>query len=198
MTEVINPPFKITRELSKYYLADARDFIERFDILWDEPLRSKTGRVKRFVDLLMAVECILKSHIFFYRINDNPEECYKQVRGMGHNISRLADTANSLNPCDSYLRISEALKEFSVFLRYSADMSETFFPIILDDDSNESLYWITIGNIKWVLSIREQCQDLIDSVSELLSDEYCGIDLQEIIDHGKEMKEFVEECMKKY
>ena len=79
---------KIKERIAENYLSDARDFISRFDYLWERE-QHKTGRIKSFTDLLMAFECILKCHAVLSHTSNNPEKVYRSVRRCGHDISRL-------------------------------------------------------------------------------------------------------------
>lgn len=47
----------------------------------------KMGRVKSFVDLLMACECSLKSHALLSMPDKTPVEAYRAVRACGHNMN---------------------------------------------------------------------------------------------------------------
>jgi hypothetical protein len=64
-------PLSVLHTVADHYKSDARDFLDRFDILWEAQLH-KTGRIKSFVDLLLSCECILKCHIVLGRTSDDP------------------------------------------------------------------------------------------------------------------------------
>ena len=196
MTEVNDSHFTIQYQLAQHYFTDARDFCNRFDILWEAELH-KTGRVKSFVDLLMGCECILKSHIFLSRIEDDPTKCYSQIRSIGHNISALANEADKIKESDSYKEISAQLEPFSVFLRYSFDMWETFFPSSMDASETTPAYSSSIGNNEWVLNIRSICETLITQVSKDFNVLYTDEDITKIMDSEIEMASFVSANIKK-
>lgn len=62
MAELEEKSVSVHHSIAEYYWLDARDFLSRFDALWDVETH-KTGRIKTFVDLLMGCECALKSHL---------------------------------------------------------------------------------------------------------------------------------------
>ena len=107
----------LRNDLAYYFYADASDFLERFDVFYEN--YSQTKRFKCFVDLLMGFECILKSHIFLKHKSNNMEEVYKIVKKAGHDLNKLAELANYENNGEMYNKVKNDLGEYSVFIRYS-------------------------------------------------------------------------------
>lgn len=156
----------IHRAIAEYYWHDARDFLARFNALWETETH-KTGRIKTFVDLLMACECALKSHAMLGREEKEcPVETYKKVRRAGHKIDELADLA-SLNPDrHRYNFVKKELKKFSVFIRYTLEAYDMFFPAMLDNWEKAKVnHSKTIANYPWVVSIRDSAQALVDELN---------------------------------
>lgn len=146
--------------MASYYWIDARDFLSRFNILWENETH-KTGRIKTFVDLLMACECALKSHILIQAKEDNAEDTYRKIRRSGHDIGKLVDLA-VLNENQSMI-IKQQLRNFSVELRYALDAHDTFFLVELDNEGL-LLHSQTIGNNQWVMSIHQCIQKLVNEL----------------------------------
>ncbi|MDI3514192.1 MAG: hypothetical protein PWP40_1421 [Rhodocyclaceae bacterium] len=72
-------PMSIAHTLAEHFHRDSVDFAQRFDLLWEAgPLMHKLGRIKSFIDLLMACECALKAHGFLGRLNEDPREIYRK------------------------------------------------------------------------------------------------------------------------
>lgn len=187
-------PLSVLNTVARHYQRDAQDFLERFNILWEAQLH-KTGRIKSFVDLLLACECTLKGHFVLSRISDEPITVYKEVRHYGHDIGALAAAASYLQDRSCYAAIEERLGPFSVFIRYSLDAYETFFPSALDRDDAPINYSKTIGNNPWVL----ECRDLVTSLLAATHAEFQGFvtdDLSVLLQHERDMQAFAKECMK--
>lgn len=182
-------PLSIQSSVANYFSIDSRDFAKRFDILWENQLH-KTGRIKSFVDLVMGCECALKCHVFLGRLNQDPDETYGLVRSAGHNVKKLSTMAAFLQDRELYDRVGSKLAPFSVFIRYSLDAYSTFFPTLVNWPNAPINHAATIGNNTWVLSVREDLRQLIDSSSP----EFNGVvnsDIDAILQHEQEMEEFM-------
>ncbi len=180
----------ILHSIAEHYLRDGQDFSSRFDLLWEEELH-KTGRIKSFVDLLMACECTLKAHVALGRLNDDPKEVYRSIRKAGHQIAPLAAAAHFLEDRTSYEGLSSRLQDFSVFVRYSLDAYETFFPFFVERTEAKIDYSRTIGNNTWVLETRELLKPLQAAANDFLSG-FVTNDIAAIIEHERQMKAFME------
>lgn len=182
--------------LAEHFHRDAVDFGVRFDLLWEAgPLMHKMGRTKTFTDLLMGCECALKAHAFLSHLDGNPVEIYSNVRKVGHRIGALADYATLLKDRAEYNLLKAELAPFPVFLRYSVDANETFFPSFVDRAEADLNYSKTIGNNAWVLKIRESLENL-NASSENSFGGFITDTIEEILAHEKNMKEFAEACLK--
>lgn len=186
-------PLSVLHTVADHYERDARDFLERFNLLWEAQLH-KTGRIKSFVDLLLACECILKCHVVLQHVSGDPKTVYKKVRSFRHDIAALAREAKYLEDRSCYQQIEERLGPFSVFIRYSLDAYETFFPSALERSEAPINYSATIGNNPWVLSCRDAVSLALDGLrreGEMVTD-----DIEALIQHELDMKKFAEECMR--
>lgn len=176
----------LRNELACHFYTDAADFLERFDLLYEE--YSKTKRFKCFVDLLMGFECILKSHIFLSHKSSNMEEVYGCVRKAGHNLNKLADLA-SFSSKEVYQEIKDELSEYSVFIRYSLDAYEKFLPSSFGCGQGKFNYSQTMTNHTWMMKIR----DLLNSLVSSTSDEFTGFvdfDFNKLFEEEDEMSRF--------
>lgn len=155
----------------------------------------KMGRVKSFVDLLMACECSLKSHALLSLPDKTPVEAYRAVRACGHNISKLVPLANYLQDRTPYDYLASQLVELPVHIRYSLEAYEAFFPALVDREQADKNYSATIGCNPWVLEIRKVLGVLMEGISKEFSGEV-SMDLVELIDSEKAFAEFAAECLK--
>lgn len=187
-------PLSVLYSIAEHYHRDAVDFAARFDVLWENQTH-KTGRIKTFVDLLMACECALKSHSVLGRLNDDPKQVYVDIRKASHSIGKLADLASFLSDRSNYDFLKERLQPFSVFIRYSLDAYETFFPALMEWDNAEINYSGTIGNTLWILAVR----NCLESLNESLNYKFSGFvtsDIGAIFEHDRQMKGFMESIKK--
>lgn len=180
----------ILSSIAEHYTRDACDFAARFDILWEHQLH-KTARIKSFLDLQMACECALKAHVALGRLNDDPKEVYTLIRRSGHQIAALANLANLNVDRGTYDELAARLQDFSVFLRYSLDAYGTFFPYYIERHEARLHYGKTIGNNAWVLQVRSLLNTLLESALNATAG-YATDDIEAIIDHELQMKEFMD------
>jgi len=186
----------VLHTIADHYKRDASDFLERFNILWEAQLH-KTGRIKSFVELLLACECILKCHVVLQKIEGDPGTVYKKVRHIGHNIGALAREAKYLKDRASYAEIESRLGPFSVLVRYSLDAYETFFPSALERSDAPINHSETIGNNSWVLASRDLVALVIDSTTKATDEiDFVTDDLEILLQHELEMKKFAEEFIR--
>lgn len=184
-------PLSVLHTIGEHYLHDAYDFAKRFDLLKTEDL-TKTGRIKRFVDLYMAIECALKCHVVLGRTGEDAKEVYNKVRGCGHNIERLSKLANFAPDRKLYKDISDEINRFSVFVRYSLEAHQVFFSFHSDGKSEErwNEYSRTVSNFNWLNKVRAQLDALIESAAP----EFTGIvsfDLAKIFDVESQVRQIV-------
>lgn len=137
----------VSQSIADYYVSDARHFLLRYSLLPIEEF-NKAGRVKNFMDVVMAAECVLKAHIFHGAGNADPVAVYRRVRAMSHDVSRLADAANFLPDRGGYDAVKARLGDLSIGLRYSLDMWETYFPSFGGIESTRE-YDRTLANTGW-------------------------------------------------
>jgi len=176
----------LRNDLASHFYTDASDFLERFDILYEE--YSKTKRFKCFVDLLMGFECILKSHIFLSHKSSNMVEVYKEARGAGHDLNKLANIARFLND-ESYQEIKDELGEYSVFIRYSLDAYENFLPSCIKFKRGKYNYSTTMTNHSWMMKMRNLLEALIQSTSSEFNG-FVEFDFENLFDDSEKMRSF--------
>lgn len=181
--------------LAEHYYLDALDFTNRFDFFWERELH-KSSRIKSFVDLLMASECVLKAHCVLGLLNQPAEEVYAQIRRYGHKISTLADNAYFLQDRNQYELIHSYLGSFSVDIRYSLDFYDIFFPLQINNRAPTLNYSATVGNNSWVLKVRECLNLLLDPIRNKFTG-FVPDEIEAIFAHEVRMKQLVASAQKK-
>ncbi|ASM79090.1 hypothetical protein VITFI_CDS3313 (plasmid) [Vitreoscilla filiformis] len=77
--------------------------------------------------------------------------------------------ANFVEDGSIYQQLEDKLAPFSVFIRYSLDACSIFFT---SEFSSWAKYSATIGNNSWVLSVRDDLQQLMDAAGPEFSGEF--------------------------
>ncbi len=181
----------VRHSLAWHYHNDAREFLRRYGLLRPEDF-TKSGRVKNFVDVLLAAECALKAHIFLGKSQAEPLTLYREVRGLRHGIRSLADRADYSDDREPYNALSARFDQLSVNLRYSLDMWETFFPG-LGGEGQVARYDNTVANTQWREAAVAEVQHLVEMLrAELTREVDCGI--EDEFRQMLEMAEFVREA----
>lgn len=163
-------PSSLHHSIGEAFWHDARDFLGRFDALWEhDSLMHKSGRTKSFVDLMMGCECALKAHVFISNTSEDCSTIYRRIRDAGHHVSKLMPLASFMQDRTHYDRLEEKLGKLGVSIRYSLDADGLFFPLI--SGSREALtYSQLVGSEVWVKEVRESLKALIDAAL----DEFTG------------------------
>lgn len=177
----------VSQSIADHYVSDARHFLLRYSLLRLEDF-NKAGRVKNFMDVVMAAECALKAHIFQGAGDADPVDLYRRTRRMSHDVSRLADAANLLPDREAYEAVKARLGELSIGLRYSLDMWETYFPSFGAGDMARQ-YDRTLADTEWRARAIAEVQFLIDA---LVRPPQVIADLNDLIEESKEIEAFAE------
>lgn len=180
----------IRRSLAWHYHNDAREFLSRYSLLRPEDF-TKSGRVKNFVDVLLAAECALKAHIFLGGSDEEPLQLFKAVKRLSHRIEPLAARADFLQDRSGYSAVAARFDQLTVDLRYSLDMWETFFPA-LGDNEQVARYDKTVANTDWRVAAVAEVQFLVNQLTPALNGENGGGD--DFFDELAEMAAFVREA----
>lgn len=186
MSTIGEEPITVHHSIAEYYWLDARDFLSRFDALWEVETH-KTGRIKTFVDLLMGCECVLKSHVMLGFANKSPKDAYSTLRKASHRISELADFAFLNKDRTHYEFLKNELGKFSVTVRYSLETYDAFFPMLSNWSETDINHSTTIGSHTWVMSVRNALNCLVDD----LNPHFTGFvisDFAEILRNEEEIK----------
>lgn len=152
----------VSQSIADYYVSDARHFLLRYSLLRLEDF-NKAGRVKNFLDVVMAAECALKAHIFQGAGDTDPVDLYRRTLRMRHDVSRLADAATLMPDRKGYEAVKARLGGLSVGLRYSLDMWETYFPSF-DVGDMPRKYDRTLANAEWRAQAIAEVQFLVDAL----------------------------------
>jgi hypothetical protein len=149
------------RYLAQHFFLDALDLHFRFRAHWDDQPR-KSSRVKSFLDLMMACECLLKAQCIMARIPLPMIQAYAEVKALGHDIHKLSLSAEEVFPSPVHKRARQYFGFFSVGLRYSVDAHEYFFPVGGYQRTNRKSYGSTLGDTNWMHAAENVVSELIE------------------------------------
>ncbi len=148
------------RSLAAHYFLDALDLHSRFLAHWECQPR-KSSRIKSFIDLLMACECMLKSQCVMARTSIPLDQAYAEVKGLGHSIEKLSRSAECTFASPAHEQARLHFSSFGVGLRYSVDAHEYFFPVIGAQSGGRHNYSGTLGNSDWMKAAESVVVELI-------------------------------------
>lgn len=166
--------------IADYYTSDARHFLKRFSFLPPEEF-DKAGRVKNFVDVIMAAECALKAHVFRGPAGAAlaPEVLYRDIRRIGHSIADLAARADFMADRSLYDAVGARFDGLLVSLRYSLDMWETYFPGLFSArHDGPDRYDQTLGSTPWRQHAIAEVEALVDALRrepQVITDDIEGL-----------------------
>jgi hypothetical protein len=123
------PPRSVKSIIASNFSRDAQLFIERFDILFaSEGRDDKWFRAKVLLDLIMSIECSLKSlFISLSKDDEKPSEAYREARRLSHNISLLFEKCserakNRLKLPAKPVNIFKDIESLGISIRYSHEL----------------------------------------------------------------------------
>lgn len=179
------------QSLAQHYYLDSLDLMFRFCTYWERQPR-RSSRVKSFIDLMMACECILKSMSLIERQNLPILDAFSEVKKFRHNITKIAmDLGKRQHPkSDSIESARDVFGRFDVGLRYSIDSHTYFFPISGVRLSGAPTYDETLGNGAWVSQACSLVEDLLEWGKTTFGGELV-VGIKEIIESEEEIEDVV-------
>jgi hypothetical protein len=167
-------------EIANDFFHDCLDFLHRYRLTGDAFYAIKSKRLKLFLDLRMAAECVLKAVIAYHLAPQTTRDsviCH--VERFSHKICKLAADAQAQLEPETWSGIApfiEALDALPVGLRYRLDGSDF-------RELNEEFYYATVGSDEWLdqlysavklvadsLNVKLQSHSRVISGSELLKE----------------------------
>lgn len=152
-------------EVANDFFHDCLDFLHRYTLTGDAFYAIKSKRLKLFLDLRMAAECVLKAVAAYHLAPDTSREAaIHYVERFSHKIAKLAvDTKARLEPepWASLEPFIEKLDALPVGLRYRLDGSDF-------RELNEEFYYETVGSDEWLDQLYSAVKLVADSLNAKL------------------------------
>ena len=156
---------KLNKEISEFFLTDARDYIKRYEILKENSTHIGL-RSKLLIELLFAVECSLKSLIYLESQEDE-KKTYDKI--LTHKIDKLVNMLSEDSKNEYKKLIPIKINHFVVGIRYQLESEIDF------RDENGILvkkYYNTIANFAWLDEISTQILSFIKYIETINSFEF--------------------------
>lgn len=152
-------------EVANYFFHDCLDFLHRYKVTVDAFYAIKSKRLKLFLDLRMAAECVLKAVAAYHLADDTSRgAAIRHVERFSHKIAKLAaDTQIRLEP-ETWARFEpfvEQLDALPVSLRYCLDGGDF-------RELNEDFYYATVGSDEWLDGLYRVVKLISDSLNVML------------------------------
>ena len=152
-------------EVANDFLHDACDYLHRYRLTEEHFYAVKSKRLKLFLDLRMAAECIMKAHASYFRMDGlSRREIVRKVLGYGHNLSALSVDLDAGECAYGWPKLKpfiDKLNQLPVGLRYRLDGSDF-------REVEEHLYYETIGCDPWMKDLENALLEMRDALNEIL------------------------------
>ena len=160
------PPLPESIGVAEDFCHDCYDLLQRYKLTIEAFFGVRSKRLKCFVDLRMAAECILKAHAAYYLMQElSRREVVKSVEGYGHRLGRLGGDVSKSVAADKWAALApfiEQLDRLPVGLRYRLDVFD-FRGV------NEEFYYATVGSDAWLDNLHDAIEAVANDFREQLS-----------------------------
>lgn len=141
------------------FFHDSEDLLQRYKLTIEHFHAVRSKRLKCFVDLRMAAECILKAHAAYYLMQSlDRKEVIRRLEKYSHHVKQMSDEVGQFIAEEKWLVLYpfiEQLDQLPVGLRYRLDVFDF-------RDENEDFYYQTVGSDDWL----DNLHDAIAAVAE--------------------------------
>jgi len=161
----MTPPTRERLEIANSFFLDATDLLARYRLTTKYFSAIKSRRVKLFVDLRLAYECILKAHLaYFDEQSSDRKMLIRKVELFRHDVERLlGDIIPFLSDCLAQRGqlLNKELALLPISLRYYLDVCDFL-------EAKNDLYYATIGRDCWMEGFAEFIRTLTDQMNKNL------------------------------
>lgn len=152
-------------EIANSFFLDATDLLTRYRLTTEYFSAVKSRRVKLFVDLRLAYECILKAHLaYFDEQTSDRKMLVRKVESFRHDVERLlGDVIPFLSEhlVQRGRLLNKELALLPISLRYYLDVCDFL-------EAKNDHYYATIGRDSWMEGFAEFVTTLTDQMNKNL------------------------------
>ena len=153
-------------EIANDFFHDAGDLLKRYRLTVEHFDAIKSRRMKLFLDLRMAAECMLKAYAAYSLLEGvDRKDAIAKVEAYGHNIGKMASDVKVIVDPERWSAFSpfvEQPAQLPVGLRYSLDGADF-------REVHEEFYYETVGSDTWLDSLHDVVRDLADALGARLA-----------------------------
>jgi hypothetical protein len=141
---------------------DCVDLLQRYKLTIDQFYSVRSKRLKTFIDLRIASECVLKAYIAYFSLKDlDRETVINKVESYKHHIGRMAEEVVKYVTGENWTRFLpfvQQLDALPVGLRYRIDVFD-FRKI------KEEFYYQTVGSDDWLNNLHDALKAISDELN---------------------------------
>lgn len=168
-------------EIANDFYWDCVDLYQRYKLSIDTLSTRKSGRLKCFIDLRIAYECIMKAGVVYYdKSKKDRKDLIQMVQSYKHNTDRLEKNVIQFLPEELRSEIeffSEGIKNLPISLRYRLDTMDYI-------DALENEYYKTVGQDDWMDHFAELVGNISEHIGNLLNSHSRIVSLGEVFEPG--------------
>ncbi len=152
-------------EIANSFFLDATDLLTRYRLTAEYFSVVKSRRVKLFIDLRLAYECILKAHLaYFDEQTSDRKMLIRKVELFRHNVEKLLGDITPFLSEHLVQRgqlLNKELALLPISLRYYLDVCDFI-------EAQNDHFYATVGRDSWMEEFAEFVRVLIDQMNENL------------------------------
>nr|WP_320015056.1 hypothetical protein [uncultured Desulfobacter sp.] len=173
-------------EIANHFFWDCFDLYQRYLLSIDKLYVRKSGRLKCFIDLRIAYECILKASVVYFETSDKSKKnLIKMVEKYSHHTDKLEKDVIQYLPDDLKTEIeffSKDIKKLPISLRYRLDTMDYI-------DALEEEYYKTVGQEHWLDRFAELVGNLNEYINTQLQSHSRVVSLYDVFEPGELLKQ---------
>lgn len=170
-------PISPNIDVANDFFHDCIDLLQRYRMIIDHFSGIRSKRLKTFIDLRIAAECLLKSYVAYFKLSElDRGDVIKKIETYGHKITSMAVEAEGFADHQNWASFSPYVAKLDILpvgLRYRLDVFDF-------REVNEVLYYETVGNDAWLYGLHDSLKALSDDMNQHLNSHSCVVSVEEL------------------
>ncbi|WP_330114359.1 hypothetical protein SA496_20150 [Pseudomonas sp. JS3066] len=165
-------------EIANDFFHDCQDFLHRYRLTVESFYAVKSKRMKLFLDLRMAAECLMKAYLAY---NVSPKlsrrETIGKIEKYSHKINKLATDVKGHIDASLWAKIEpfvQPLNALPVGLRYRLDGYDF-------RELNEEFYYSTVGSDDWLNALHAAIAESAEGLNKKLQNHSRIVTIEELL-----------------
>ena len=174
----VSPNIRVAND----FFHDSLDFLHRYRITVEHLFAVKSKRLKLFLDLRMAAECILKAYSAYFNMKElSRDKVVREVERHSHKIGEMAAVVSpsvDAGIWNLFKPFVGPLDSLPVGLRYRLDGTDF-------REMNEIFYYETVGSDTWLDALHDAIKQLAVNLDKELQTHSRVVSVREIMSELK-------------